>query len=189
MGPGARRGFGIVVVGLLAQPAAADVALQTFIETYRCDVLTAVAVSALPTARLPSNAFVVLARQDRPQAYVQCLMAAGVPSAVCEISSGRLGPSAASPGALKLTAAKEHIVVRLGFELSESGNHRRIFADLPGGGVGEIADLMLTVQALVFDSTLDSPLALTAPRASWKSRRLAACPLLSNLAAPGAQPA
>lgn len=186
MGPGARLGFGIVVAGLLAQPAAADDALRTFIDTYRCDVLTAVAVSALPTARLPSNAFVVLARHDRPQAYVQCLMAADVPRAVCEISSGRLGPSAAGSGAHRLAAEKEHVVVRLGFELSETGNHRRIFADLPGGGVGEIADLMLTVQALVFDSNLDSPLALTAPRASWKGRRLAACPVLSDLAVPGA---
>jgi len=180
MGVLGKVGAGVVLASLLSQAAQAGDAAATLVDTLRCDVLAALAVSALPTTRVPSNAFVILAPRDRPQAYVQCLMTSGLPRVICELSSGRLGPPTGSPGALRHTPEKEQVIARLGFELSGTGNHRRLFDEMPPGGVGAIADLMLTAQALVFDTTLDSGLLITAPRAYWRSRPVAACPLLSE---------
>lgn len=180
MGIVGKLGAGLVLAGLLSRGAQAGDAAATFVDTLRCDVLAALAVSALPTTRVPSNAFVILAQQDRPQAYVQCLLTSGLPRVVCEISSGRLGPPTGSPGALRHAPEKEHVIARLGFDLADTGNHRRLFDEMPPGGVGAIADLMLTAQALVFDATLDGGLLITAPRANWTKRPVAACPLLSE---------
>jgi hypothetical protein len=172
-----RRAFGyigIVALALSGQPAKADT-LNAFVETLGCDVLVAVALAAVPFASDSKDAFAILSRADTPQAYVQCRFRQTSPRVICEISSGIHGPLPGKVHAMELQRDKDRVIAGLGFDTGGAGNHQRVFTDMPKDGVHDIAALMLTAQALVFDANPKTSLLISSPRAGWHRRPVAAC--------------
>lgn len=165
---------GVVVWALSCPPARAD-GLDTFVETYGRDVLIGVALAAVPFGSDRTDAFTILSRADTPQAYVQCRFRQTSPRVICEISSGMHGPLHGKGHAMELQRDKDRIIAELGFDTGGAGNHQRVFIDMPRGGVHDIAGLMLTAQAKVFDADLKTNLLISSPRAGWNRKPVEAC--------------
>ena len=122
---------GVVLSALSASAWAGDhkeTSLEDFIVTYRCMVIEHLkAIREHGSRATPENRYVILALQNSPQRFVQCIYHEYDSKLLCEASSGRFGPRAGQHHNLTLS---QHAIERL---------HALGFEDPPGDDVANFA--------------------------------------------------
>ena len=149
------------------------VGLSDFIAKYHCKIVEQFElIHERGTRANAKDRFVVLASQDNPQKFAQCILFDFDTNALCEVSSGRYGPALADVQSLYLGPESLGVLKELGFSEPEGqANHSKELRMGLKPNFFELATLMLTVMYRVMGMRDGNVMLLTAPVAA-KSRTL-----------------
>lgn len=102
--------------------------------------------------------FLILAREDELESYVQCLLVDGGKAALCEAASGYYATKMGAPRELDLTARSKIVLRRLGFSISTEGNHQLRLELTGDSDFDRIAEVMLSAMFEVYGARASTPL-------------------------------
>lgn len=158
---------------LAAPEAVAD--RNAFLDAYRCHVVAALDALRADAKLEADKRFVLLARRDRRQAYVQCNQA--FPDAVtCQASTGLAGPRFDEAGTMQLGNEQRQKLERLGFAWRMDSLNLILELGTPLPQPDQIADLMLKAMFDGYGVRLGDRLTLIAPIQQDRPARLDRCP-------------
>jgi hypothetical protein len=148
---------------------------NAFMAAYRCHVVEALDALRSDTRLAAEKRYVVLARRDRREAYVQCNQDS--PGAIiCQASTGLAGPRFDEAGALQLGDDQRQHLEQLGFVWRSDSLNLVLELGEPLPDSTQVADLMLRTMVDVFGMRLGDRLTLVAPVQVDRPVRLNHCP-------------
>jgi hypothetical protein len=162
----------------LAAPALAG-EREAFVAAYRCRVAEALEALRAPDAD-GSKSYVVLARRDLAQSFVQCLQNAPT-SISCEASTGYAGPRLFEAGSFRLANDQRQALERLGFAWHLGSLNLVLEIGEPLPTSEQLATLLLAAQFDGYGSRLGQRLVMTAPLQRERPAVLVECPAEQRL--------
>jgi hypothetical protein len=161
----------------LAEPGPATSDRDAFVSAYRCHVVDALEALRGDDKRDPDKRYVVLARRDRRQAYVQCNQDS--PGAIiCQASTGLAGPRFDEAGTMQLGDDQRRRLEQLGFAWRSDSLNLVLELGDPLPDPVQLAELMLKTMVEGYGMRLGDRLTLIAPMLQDKPVRLDHCPAL-----------
>ncbi len=134
-----------VALGLLvgsASTSASEDSLQTFVATYRCEVVER--LSMIRANRSTTDRFLVLSLDGVQRGYVQCLFLDDA-RLLCEAESGYYADRPGEPRSFRVPPAALAALARLGFATEETeGNYQRLIEIATPADLEYAAEVMLS---------------------------------------------
>jgi hypothetical protein len=150
--------------------------LSDFLSTYRCAVLGRLQTMYRNTnAALDAHRFIVVAREDAVQSYVQCIFIDHATRMLCEASSGYYLTLPTEPRSMMLPNTAKIELAALGFDTTEEqGNFKRFVTTSKLDDLSAVADLLLTALFRGYGARINSVISINAAIGP-KIRQLQSC--------------
>jgi len=140
-----------------------DGGLENFVATYRCAVVARLeGLYSNTDPALADHRYIILARQDDPQSYVQCLFVDRASRMLCEASSGFYFNKPNEPRTIDWPAAAKRELASLGFDTSQQeGNFQQLVPTTRVDDLGAVAALLLKSLYSGYGARLDTAIELS----------------------------